>query len=402
MLFISENSLADLVFELGWHSSNAVHREILYAGGVNVWRDHLPDNLLVQLMGKGPGEKVSLSLRPGTELPKDDPRQHLEIGRRQFGAHLASGDQMPPRQGRFYPKGLLTGIAGVFRQNLEPFRVTGIRNDHVTVNLNHPLAGRHLDLAVTVESVKEKKTERGGGSRAWVEEILQGPGMQSRWDDQPTDFFTEDLFQRQDPRTDAVFYHQPRWVQHLDDTALSVVRQVYERLLQEGSSVLDLMSSWQSHLPPSLSFRRLSGLGMNAAELSRNASLTDHVVHDLNANPSLPYDTGTYDAVICTSSVEYLVHPVGVFKEVARVLRPGGVFVLTFSNRWFPPKVIHGWTALHEFERMGVVLEYFHLSGAFKDLQTQSVRGLPRPLDDKYFPQQLYADPVYAVWGVAA
>jgi SAM-dependent methyltransferase len=104
---------------------------------------------------------------------------------------------------------------------------------------------------------------------------------------------------------------------------------------------------------------------------------------------------------MCTVSVEYLTHPLAVFSEVARVLRPGGRFVVTVSNRWFPPKAIRVWKELHEFERMGLVMEYFLLSGAFRRLQTQSMRGLPRPADDKYAHQLMHSDPVYAVWGEA-
>ncbi len=91
-----------------------------------------------------------------------------------------------------------------------------------------------------------------------------------------------------------------------------------------------------------------------------------------------------FDAVVCTVSVEYLIKPVEVFAEVKRILKPGGRFIVTFSNRWFPPKVVRVWEGIHEFERMGLVLEYFLLAGGFSNLETWSLRGLPRPLDDKY------------------
>jgi len=106
--------------------------------------------------------------------------------------------------------------------------------------------------------------------------------------------------------------------------------------------------------------------------------------------------------VICTVSVEYLTDPLAVFDEVARVLRPGGVFAVTFSNRWFAPKAIRIWLELHEFERPGLVLEYFLNGGAFKDLHTLSLRGLPRPQTDKYYVQNRVADPVFGVWGSRA
>jgi len=138
---------------------------------------------------------------------------------------------------------------------------------------------------------------------------------------------------------------------------------------------------------------------MNAAEMAANPQLTDFKVHDLNQNPQLPFADKSFDLSLCTVSVEYLIHPDAVFAEVARVLRPGGVFALTFSNRWFPPKAIRVWPGLHEFERMGLVLEYFLRSGKFADLHTFSSRGWPRPESDKYYPQFLKSDPVYAVWG---
>jgi SAM-dependent methyltransferase len=163
--------------------------------------------------------------------------------------------------------------------------------------------------------------------------------------------------------------------------------------------VLDLMSSWQSHLPENLNLKRVVGLGLNENELRKNTRLSETVVQDLNLNSKLPFASNSFDTVICSVSVEYLVDPLAVFAEVGRILRPDGYFILTFSNRWFPTKAIKIWKELHEFERMGLVLEYFIRSGSFVNLQTYSIRGLPRPHDDKYFPDLWYSDPIYAVWG---
>ena len=174
---------------------------------------------------------------------------------------------------------------------------------------------------------------------------------------------------------------------------------MYGQLLKDGMRVLDLMSSWQSHIPTGVRLGKLTGLGLNSEELEKNNDLNDRVVHDLNANPVLPFESGEYDAVICTVSVEYLTQPEVVFNELARVLRPNGFLIVTFSNRRFSPKVIRIWEQLHEFERMGLVLEYFQNTENFKDLKTYSVRGLPRPWGDKYFPEKPYSDPIYAVWG---
>jgi SAM-dependent methyltransferase len=178
-----------------------------------------------------------------------------------------------------------------------------------------------------------------------------------------------------------------------------MVSNTYGRFLADEMDVLDLMSSWQSHIPARLHLGRLVGLGLNMDELKKNARLDDCIVKDLNGDSVLPFDSNTFDAVINTASIEYLTDPLAVFREVFRILRPEGYFIITFSNRWFPTKAIRIWQELHEFERMGLVLEYFLRAGGFKDLQTYSIRGLPRPHDDKYFPDLLFSDPVYAVWG---
>lgn len=159
------------------------------------------------------------------------------------------------------------------------------------------------------------------------------------------------------------------------------------------------MSSWHSHLPEGLAGSPVVGLGLNGTELEANPALDRRLVQDLNAESRLPFDSDSFDAVICTASVEYLVDPYAVFREVGRVLRPAGVFIVTFSNRWFPPKAIAIWEAIHELERPGLVLEYFLESGLFRDLETWSLRGLPRPPDDKYADQLSHSDPVYGVWG---
>jgi SAM-dependent methyltransferase len=163
--------------------------------------------------------------------------------------------------------------------------------------------------------------------------------------------------------------------------------------------VLDLMSSWQSHIPDNVYLKELTGLGLNREELERNDLLCKWFVHDLNLYPILPFKNNEFDAAICTVSIEYIIYPDDIFHEFSRILRPGGVLIIAFSNRWFPPKAIQIWKDLHEFERMGLVLEYFERSGKFENLETYSLRGLPRPWDDKYFPERRYSDPIFAVWG---
>ena len=125
------------------------------------------------------------------------------------------------------------------------------------------------------------------------------------------------------------------------------------------------------------------------------------LVQDLNHSRALPFNDGSLDAVVCTASVEYLTQPGDNFFEVLRVLRPGGVFVASFSNRWFPTKAIRIWSELHEFERLGMATQWLQRAG-FSDLHTFSSRGRPRPDDDRHAGKTPFSDPVYAVWGCKA
>lgn len=399
MDIINNQTIADMIFQLNWKSSDAIHTDVFAGRGVNFWRDLLPAELRNRLSGKKPGDRIELEVQPGELFSHPNGNSVRTLKRSQFDPGRLNEPQIPPQQGRFYPKGLLKDMPGIFQANIQPFRCLQVENCSVQVDLGHPLANKKVRLSVTVGKVDEKISDRGGALQDWMEIITEGPGMQARWQDRPTDFFSGAPFQREDERPDAFFYDAPRFVQHLDGNAIEIVRQLYERFLKNNQRVLDLMSSWTSHVSKNVQLTQLTGIGLNASELQKNDRLTDFHVVDLNEKPILPLPTTHYDAAICTASVEYLTSPIPVFREVARVLRPQGIFAVLFSDRWFPTKAIRIWTELHPFERMGLVLEYFRQSGRFENLQTYSMRGLPRPRDDKYFGQQRFSDPIFAVWG---
>lgn len=194
-----------------------------------------------------------------------------------------------------------------------------------------------------------------------------------------------EYFVRQDEGNDRDFYREPRLVTHIDDAAIAALTAFYRAILEPGSCVLDLMSSWVSHLPADVRFESVAGLGMNAVELDNNPRLTERVVQDLNTEPALPWPDGSFDAVLCAVSVQYLIRPAEVFAEVGRVLKPGGAFVVSYSNRCFPTKAVAAWLALGDRDRAELVALYLAHAGGFER---------PRAFDLSPGPG---ADPLYAV-----
>jgi SAM-dependent methyltransferase len=199
--------------------------------------------------------------------------------------------------------------------------------------------------------------------------------------------FKPEHFQRMDEAPDAEFYSQPRFVVHIDEGAIEATRRVYQSLLPAGGRILDLMSSWRSHLPSNGGYSAVVGLGMNAAEMAANPQLTSYVVQDLNRDPRLPFDAGAFDAAVNTVSVQYLTQPLAVFSDVYRVLRPGAPYVVTFSNRCFPTKAVSIWRALNDEGHAELIAAYFRYSAPWVDIHA---------LDRN--PGAYDADPLYAVY----
>ena len=167
---------------------------------------------------------------------------------------------------------------------------------------------------------------------------------------------------KRDDRPDETFYQDPRFVTHADDAFLARLTALYEEVLDPGDRVLDAMSSWVSHLPPT-AFDRVIGHGLNGAELAANDRLDEFVVQDLNADQTLPFADGAFDAVCCALSVQYLQYPGPVFAEFERVLSPGGVVVVSFSNRMFPTKAVRAWRVASMDERADLVERYVKAGG---------------------------------------
>jgi SAM-dependent methyltransferase len=196
----------------------------------------------------------------------------------------------------------------------------------------------------------------------------------------------EEAFRRADETPDEEFYRTPRLVTHIDDGAIAAVTQLYRELFPAGGELLDLMSSWVSHLPPEVAYRRVIGLGMNEVELRRNEKLDSYIVQNLNTNPELPFGEAEFDGVGICVSIDYLTRPVEALREVGRVLKVEAPLIVTFSNRCFPTKAVEIWHRLDDRGHMRLVESYLEEAGNFRD-----IRSLDRS------PRRLVGDPLYAV-----
>jgi len=199
----------------------------------------------------------------------------------------------------------------------------------------------------------------------------------------------EYYFGRYDESNDELFYQNPRFVVHIDDGAIILVKGILQDYIKDNAVVLDLMSSWRTHWPEGKPKESIVGLGLNAEEMADNPDLDYAVVHNLNENPKLPFDDGIFDAVLMTVSVQYLINPFKIFQEVSRVLKSKGVFIVTFSNRMFPTKAVNIWKETDEISRMQLVEFYMERSEGFDQTHTQLIN-----------PEHNYMeDPLYLVLG---
>ena len=198
--------------------------------------------------------------------------------------------------------------------------------------------------------------------------------------------FTPEMFQRIDESDDLLFYTVPRKVVHIDEPAIRAAGQVIAATFTPNGVLLDLMSSWRSHLPEGFVKQKLIGLGLNAEEMADNPDLDEYVVHNVNADPRLPFADASFDGVVITVSIQYLTHPIEIFTEVRRVLKNGAPFLVLFSNRMFPTKAVRIWQSLYDGQRAKLIYAYFQAAGGYEE-----------PLFTDASPQTGITDPLYAV-----
>ena len=193
--------------------------------------------------------------------------------------------------------------------------------------------------------------------------------------------FQPEHFQRADDGDDGAFYVEPRLVAHIDDQAREALAAFYRGMLRPDSDVLDLMSSYHSHLPDDMRFKSVIGLGLNAVEMTENRQLTGHVIHDLNKTPELPFPDAAFDACLLAVSAQYLVRPIEVFASIRRVLRPNGTLIVSYSNRLFPTKAVELWQRVGMADRGRLVSIYCWEATGFRDVEARDISPAPGTSD---------------------
>lgn len=389
---------AAIEFSLHWQSRYAIHIDRYYLDKIDFWRDIFPGSMGDALQKLDTGQSHWEVFSPGKLVPNYDDKNLVGIKNPPHSS-ISGNKKMALESGRYYPKGYFWKPLSSFPTDQTPVRLAKVDDASLVIDTNHPLAGYPLRVEAVVLHTSTIAAQRGGSLNDIADIITaRGPGMQAPLDEIRCCLSGDTVLKREDEADDRLYYQSPRMVHHLDATARSQVSSFYGRILAHGARIFDLMSSWVSHIPDSLESCHVEGLGLNEQELAANGRLSSYMVHDLNKEPQIPVADNSFEAVICTVSIEYLCRPLEVLSELARILVPGGILALTISERWFPGKQVEMWADLHPFERQGVVLNYLLDEGSFRDIHTESVRGYPRPAEDRYADRMSLSDSLYFVW----
>jgi len=324
------------------------------------------------------GEKVSVKLPP--EKAYGVRREEMTI-------------TVPAKQ---VPDGLQQGARLMLGSGARqiPVIVAAINADgSALLDGNPPLAGKTLVFDIELLGFKELP-RRGIKMVGWqgkeldvplaianrrTSQVFQNPKWPAAWP------YKEADFRRQDENDDSRFYDAPRFVTHIDDGAIGAIRDFYavqfSQAPQGEYSVLDICSSWISHYPQDLKAKRVAITGISEKELAANKQATEYVAKNLNVDPKLPYGNNQFDFVTNVVSVDYLNRPREIFSEVHRVLKPGGVAIMSFSNRCFGSKAIAMWVA-NMNDGPGhcqIVGNYFHFNpeGGWRDVASADISPTP-------------------------
>ena len=350
MTEFNNQAVGALAFTVTWTREGITHEERFIGRKFNPVNDIFPAGMRDALEGKQAGESVTLTYGPRRCIPRHRESRVLRLSLDRLRKKTVRGEPILPCQGRFYPQGHIDGLLDVYPDTLTPFRLIDLAENAFTADLNHPLAEDTVTISAQIQYMEHRDTGTYGSLTHWRETICDwGPGMQARHGGVPTDFFLPGFFDRPEKGDPA----PPQ----LDRRALENVTAIRARHIEPGMRVLDF-------------------------------------------SPGAPPPSGGYDAAFALHGPEYAADPFALLAAVADRLPPGAPVVVAFGNRPDTAKTIRGWASLHEFERMGLVLEYLRRAGLDRDAGTVSVRNDWRDKDDpRFLETRGVSDSVFAVYG---
>ena len=166
-----------------------------------------------------------------------------------------------------------------------------------------------------------------------------------------------------DVADDQIFYQHPRYVHHLSDSFRTRLKNLYSNYLLNHYVILDLMSSWVSHLPQGITYKKVIGHGMNEAELSSNQRLDSYWIQNLNQNQNIPIESSSIDAGLVVAGWQYLQYPERVALELSRIIKTDSLLIISFTNRAFWTKAPNIWTHSSEDGRIEYVSRVLTANG---------------------------------------
>lgn len=353
MITLDNATVGALEFTIHWENDGITHEEWFLGRKLNPANDIFPRGMREALEGKQEGDSVELDYEPRMCIPRYRNKLVRPLPLYRLRKKTRYGQPIIPRQGRFYPQGHIDGLQDIYPDTLTPFRLVGLDDTTFTADCNHPLAQFPISIKATIQHLARRDVGTFGSITHWRETTCDwGPGMQTRHEGRPTDFFLPGFFDRK--HTPDLPFSPPA----PDAKARENLERTYARFLGSANRILEF--SLGSTMRPD----------------------------------------GIYDGAVCTLSMEYMTDPVTILQTVGTHLATGSPVLIGFSNHFDTDHAIHGWQHMHEFERMGLVLEYLRLAGLDTDAHTVSIRNDWRPENDpKFMETRGVSDPVYVVCG---
>lgn len=395
---VHKNSIISAFAGIRWQSHDCTFSDWYYLPDIHLNRDFLPPEITLKLRGMRPGSEVSHRFSAGELIEERLPDLQFTVARTQF--QPPSGlKPLAPRYGRWYPWKFLENLNLPNDGRKYSFRITDIQGDRITIDKNHPLADKTIELSIKIEAIRATETDE----RKRCKDIpaivtANGPGMQDCLANE-TDFFPDCPFQRFDEGNDAEFFKRPDFSPFWDTAALDQVAQLYRQLIPEKAQILDLMAGAHSPLQEAgIPQVQVTCAGLNKKEMAANNQCNKQFKLDVNRISGLAFGSNQFDTVLIHAAIEYVIQPRLLFAELKRVLKPAGMVIISFSNRSIPQKTIQIWASADEFERPAIILSYLRSTTGFTHFNSFSMRGLWRPETDKLADQLPFSDPVFAIW----